>query len=194
MLSFEPTGGNTAGYSVGYFLPTIIRSFHYSTIQSQLYSVPPFAAAWAFSMLLSYTSAYLRHSFGFILFTAALALSGSAVLLNVHTNVHVMYAATFLITAGVFGSAPIAIMWYVMNLRGHTQRALGTAFMIGCGNIGGIVATFSFQTGDAPAYHQGYIIITFATALFGSAAIAYACKLYIEVKEKELRRIWQISL
>ena len=39
------TGGNLVGYSLIYFLPSVAKSFHYSATQTQLHSVPPFAAA-----------------------------------------------------------------------------------------------------------------------------------------------------
>lgn len=64
-------------------------------------------------------------------------------------------ATTFLVTMSLFGALPIAVMWYIMNLEGHTQKALGTAFMIAFGNIGSIVAAFSFEARDAPEYHGG---------------------------------------
>ena len=36
------------------------------------------------------------------------------------------------------------------------RRGVGTAFMVGFGNCGGIVATFSFLAKDAPKYTKGY--------------------------------------
>lgn len=93
-----------------------------------------------------------------------------------------MYAATFLITAGLFGGLPIAIVWYLMSLRGHLRRAIGSGWMIGFGNIGGIVATFSFESSDAPLYHKGYSIITFGVVLAAASAVAFGVGRYLEKK------------
>ncbi|KAF1962659.1 hypothetical protein CC80DRAFT_398859 [Byssothecium circinans] len=56
----------------------------------------------------------------------------------------------------VFGTLPVIICWFVMNLEGHRNRVVGTAWQIGFGNIGGIIATFSFPAKDRPLYHLGY--------------------------------------
>ena len=61
-----------------------------------------------------------------------------------------------------------------MNLGGHFERAVGSAWMVGFGNIGGIVATFSFLAADAPFYHKGYSIVTFGLCLAAACSIAYA--------------------
>ena len=84
-----------------------------------------------------------------------------------------MYAATFLVTMGLFGGLPIALMWYIMNQEGHMMRSLGSAWMIGVGNLGGIVATFSFLSKDAPTYHTGYSLVMFGTVLAATCAILY---------------------
>lgn len=57
---------------------------------------------------------------------------------------------------GSFSAGPLVICWYVMNLQGHAERSVGTAWMIGFGNTGGVVATFAFLATEAPGYTQGY--------------------------------------
>ncbi|KAI9881439.1 MAG: hypothetical protein M1830_000001, partial [Pleopsidium flavum] len=127
-------GGNIVGYSLTYFLPTIVKGFKYSAIETQLHSVPPFAAAWVFSVLTCFAAAKARHALSFVLFPLCLAFAGVGILLNVHTNVHLEYAAIFLVTMGLFGALPVALCWYVMNLEGHFERAVGTGWMICFGN------------------------------------------------------------
>ena len=178
------TGGNIPGYSLTYFLPTIVKGFHYSPISTQLHAVPPFAAAYVFSLIISFASAKARHRLGFVLFPLCVALAGVGILFNVHQNVHVEYAAVFLVAMGLFGALPTALCWYIMNLEGHFERAVGTAWMIGFGNIGGIVATFSFLAVDAPLYHKGYSIVTFGLCLCASASMAYAAGCYLENRRR----------
>ena len=184
-------GGTIVGYSVSYFLPTIVKGFHYSSIQTQLHAVPPFAAAWAFSILLSLISAKVNHRLGFVIFSILVGLAGAGILFNVHDDVKTEYGAVCLLAMGLFGALPIALCWYTMNLRGHRERSVGTAGMIGFGNAGGFVATFSFQTKDAPEYHNGYIIVIFGLCLTGACTIAYSIGCYLEnrrVSEKALKK------
>lgn len=61
-----------------------------------------------------------------------------------------------------------------MNLNGHVERSIGSAWMIGFGNTGGIVATFCFLTKDAPFYHLGYSICMGVTCVGVLAVALYA--------------------
>ena len=74
---------------------------------------------------------------------------------------------------GAFAAGALIIGWYVMNLYGHTERNIGTAWMISFGNAGGIVATFSFLATDAPNYHKGYSICMGSICLAVVANVLY---------------------
>ena len=60
-----------------------------------------------------------------------------------------------------------------MNLGGHHRRSVGSAWQIGFGNIGGIIATFSFIATDAPNFVTGYSICLAFTSLAILACIVY---------------------
>ncbi|KAJ4293275.1 High-affinity nicotinic acid transporter [Kalmusia sp. IMI 367209] len=152
-IYFGPT---MSGYSLAYFIPTIVSTYGYSPIQSQLYSIPPWAAAFALSIIMAYLSDKAGKRFPFILFNFLLALAGVVTLFTFHGNHHARYAALCLYTMGVFSVIPIVICWFVMNLEGHKDRAVGSAWMIGFGNCAGLVSTFAFPAKDKPLYHTGY--------------------------------------
>ena len=171
-----------------YFIPTILSQYKYSPISTQLHSVAPFAVAWAFSLVVSFASDRLQHRFAFVIFPLLIALAGVGILFNVHSNPSVEYAAIFLVAMGVFGALPVAVCWYIMNLQGHTQRSIGSAWMIGFGNVGGIVATFSFLAVDAPFYHTGYSVITFGLCLMAGVSITYAIGLWLENRRDAKRK------
>jgi len=63
------------------------------------------------------------------------------------------------------------------------KRSVGTAFQIGFGNCGGLVATFSFLAKDAPKYVGGYSI---SLGFIGLAAIS--CTLYFFALISENRK------
>ena len=163
--------------SYAYFSPTIIESYGYSPLETQLHSVPPLAMAFFLSLGIAFTSDKLRHRYLFVLTCLLIAMAGVAMLLNIHHNTHAEYAALFLVVFGPYCGMPVAICWSTMNLGGHRRRAIGTALQLGFGEIGGIVATFLFLPSDAPYYHTGYsVAVSFlALAAFWATCYFLAC-------------------
>ncbi|KAK3333544.1 major facilitator superfamily domain-containing protein [Cercophora scortea] len=161
-------------YSYAYFAPTIIGAYGYSPIQTQLRSVPPWAGAFGLAMLVAVVSDWARHRFLFAILPICISIAGFAVLLTVHTHIDVEYAALFLIAAGTYSAMPVIVCWFNMNLGGHHRRAIGTAWQIGFGNIGGIIATYSFISTDSPLFKKGYSICVSFICLSAASCCLYA--------------------
>ncbi|KAI4860358.1 major facilitator superfamily domain-containing protein [Hypoxylon rubiginosum] len=153
------------GFSVVYFVPSIVQGWGYNTLQTQLHSVPPFAAALGFTLVSAYLSDRLRLHSPFIFLALALLITGLAILLTIHgtKTFSVEYAAICLTAMGSIGIGGHVVCWYVMNLQGHVERSLGSAWMICFGGIAGLVATFAFMKKEAPYYLTGYSL-SLATA------------------------------
>ncbi|KAJ9503804.1 High-affinity nicotinic acid transporter [Exophiala xenobiotica] len=161
-------------YGYAYFAPTIIKSYGYGNIQTQLHSVPPWACAFGFSMLVAILSDRFRHRFLFAMIPICIAITGFAILMNVHHDTHTEYAALFLITSGTYSAMPIIVCWFTMNLGGHHRRSVGSAWQIGAGNIGGIIASYSFAATDAKTFfHKGYSICISFICLSAVSCICY---------------------
>lgn len=75
---------------------------------------------------------------------------------------------------GTYAAMPVIVCWFNMNLGGHHRRAVGSAWQIGFGNIGGIVATYSFLSKDAPEYRPGYSICIGFICLSALSCCLYA--------------------
>ncbi len=86
---------------------------------------------------------------------------------------------------GTYTAMPIIVCWFNMNLGGHHRRAIGTAWQIGFGNIGGIIATYSFLSTDAPNYTKGYSIGIAFVCLSGVSCIAYAIAITWENRRRD---------
>ncbi|KAI0115632.1 major facilitator superfamily domain-containing protein [Nemania sp. FL0031] len=173
-----------SAYSVSYFVPSIVKDLGYNTIQTQLHSVPPFTAALGFTILSAYLSDRLRIRSPFIFLALALLITGLAILLTVHgtKNFSAEYAAIVLTTMGSIGIGGHVVCWYVMNLQGHVERSIGSAFMICFGGFGGIVATFAFLKQDSPYYHTGYSINIATASLCVVVHIAYGLLVWRQKK------------
>lgn len=124
-------------YGYAYFSPGIIKGYGYSAIETQLHSVPPWAAAFGFAMLIATLSDATRHRMGFAIFSIAVAITGFGILIAVHDNRPLQYAALFLVAMGAYTAMPIVVCWFNMNLGGHHRRSVGSAWQVGFGNIGG---------------------------------------------------------
>ncbi|KAF2266645.1 MFS general substrate transporter [Lojkania enalia] len=160
-------------YGYAYFSPGIIQGYGYSPIQTQLHSVPPWAAAFGFAMTIAYFSDRLKHRFLFAIFPICVCISGFAILLAVHNHKDVQYGALFLVAMGAYTAMPVIICWFNMNLGGHHRRAVGSAWQVGFGNIGGIIAVYTFLKKDAPRYIPGYSICIAFVCLSALSCLTY---------------------
>ncbi|EME83908.1 uncharacterized protein MYCFIDRAFT_133760 [Pseudocercospora fijiensis CIRAD86] len=176
-------------YGYAYFAPGIIQSYGYTPIQTQLHSVPPWAAAFGFAMLMATISDAAKHRFGFAVFSICISIAGFATLITVHDNRHVQYGALFLVTMGTYTAMPIIVCWFNMNLGGHHRRSVGSAWQVGFGNIGGIIAVFAFLKKDAPKYTPGYSICIAFTILSILACIIYGAGCYLANKKRDKQAI-----
>lgn len=66
----------------------------------------------------------LRKRFLFIIPTIAISVTGFIILLLVHDNIHLQYAALFLAAMGTYSAMPIIVCWF------STNRESGTYFPV----------------------------------------------------------------
>lgn len=104
-----------ASYGYAFFAPTIIRSLGYSPVKTQLYSVPPWAATFALSMIVAVASDRYQRRYIFIVPMLLLSAIGVITLLNVHENVNVRYGSLFLVVMGLYGAGPMISCWFTAN-------------------------------------------------------------------------------
>lgn len=178
-------------YGYAYFSPTIIQGYGYSPIQTQLHSVPPWAAAFGFAMVIAYLSDRFKHRFLFAIFPIAVCISGFAILITVHNNRTVQYAALFLVAMGAYTAMPVIVCWFNMNIGGHHRRSIGSAWQVGFGNIGGVIAVFAFLKKDAPRFTNGYsICVAFVCLSAISCAIYFVlCASQNKSRSKAVRDV-----
>lgn len=159
-------------------------------LTTQLFSIPPWAAAFMVSQVVAHFSDKSRHRFLFIVAPICITIVGFLMLLSIHDKRHVEYGALFLVTSGTYSAMPVVLCWFAMNLGGHKRRSVGTAYQIGFGNstsfsfllahrytdcrqVGGNIATYSFLSRNALNYRDGFIICVSFACLSGVACAAY---------------------
>ncbi|KAL8685880.1 MAG: hypothetical protein Q9224_005630 [Gallowayella concinna] len=175
-------------YGYAFFAPGIIQTYGYSPIGTQLHSVPPWAASFTFAMVVAYFSDRFKHRFAFTLIPICIAITGFGILITVHDRHRLEYGALFMVTMGVYSAMPVIVCWFNMNLGGHHRRAVGTAWQIGFGNIGGIIATYSFLPGDrAEFFKTGYSICIGFICLSAASCVVYAVSILVANRQRDTR-------
>ncbi|KAL4912500.1 putative MFS transporter [Aspergillus aurantiobrunneus] len=157
-------------------------------IETQLYSIPPWAGAFGFSMVIAYLSDKFRHRFAFTIIPMLISMAGFGILMNVHgqANRDVQYGALFLVTAGCYSSMPVVVCWFAMNLGGHRRRSIGTAWQVGFGNIGGIISTYSFLEKDKVNFYKtGFSIGVSFLAFSCTCCIVYFFAIWHQNQKKD---------
>jgi len=103
------------GYCIAFFAPTIIHSLGFSAVKTQLYSVPPAAAAFVLNIVVAILSDHYKRRYIFIIPSLLVSAIGVTILLNVHEGVGVRYGALFLVAIGMATATPIIVCWYSAN-------------------------------------------------------------------------------
>jgi MFS family permease len=116
-------------YGYAYFAPGIIEGYGYSAIETQLHSVPPWAAAFGYCMLVATISDYFRHRFAFAVFSTCVAITGFAILISVHDRTNLQYAALFLVTMGTVSKVMGKILtclrhWLNLLVHCHADHSM----------------------------------------------------------------------
>lgn len=86
---------------------------------------------------------------------------------------------------GTYSAMPVIVCWFNMNLGGHHRRSVGSAWQVGFGNIGGIIAVFAFLKKDAPKYVTGYSICIAFTILSIISCIIYGFACWSQNRQRD---------
>ncbi|KAK2812836.1 hypothetical protein FQN50_001165 [Emmonsiellopsis sp. PD_5] len=175
-----------SGYSTALFNPTILHQFGYNPSQSQVHSIPIYAAAGVAAACAGYFSDRIRHRWSFVMFGCLVSSIGYVLLLcQEHLSFTSKHMALFMINIGVYTAQPIVIVWLSNNLAGHYKRAFGSAVQISFGNISGIVVSVMFDSDDAPLFKIGYSIALGSTIICALLCTGFMYMLRRENKKRD---------
>ncbi|KAL5359696.1 major facilitator superfamily domain-containing protein [Aspergillus floccosus] len=147
---------NITVQGLAFFLPTVIKTIYptHTVVFQQLYTVPPYAVGSVFMMTIAYLSSRTDRRLYFFMISALLVIIGYIMFLATG-NQQARYGATFLVASGAFIFGALTNSHVSANVVSDTARsaAIGTNVMLG--NIGGLIATWSFLPFDGPSYPIG---------------------------------------
>lgn len=173
-------------YSFSIFLPTIIQSMSFTTpdrvIRNQLLSVPPYAVAAVLTVLVGYWSDRIQRRGIFIMGSAVLAVAGF-VMLTATTDPAVQYAGTFLAAMGIYPPISLTVVWVANNVEGVYKRGIVLGFVIGWGNLNGVVSSVIYRS--PPRYFSGHgTILAYLVVCMLGGSVLFATALARENKKR----------
>lgn len=172
-------------YSLSLFLPTIIKNMGYSSARAQLLSVPPYAVAFAVSLLVAVTVEKTNFSRGYAIICSVMVGAIGFILLVSDLKPGVQYLGTIFATGGLYPAASIAYTWLASNVSGQVKRAIATAIQISIGDIGAIIGTQVYRSNQAPRYALGN---GFSLGFIGLTIVSSAVLRYVLSKDNAFRQ------
>ena len=159
-------------YAFSLFLPSIIVNLGWggSVVHSQLMSVPPYAAAAILTIVIGYVADRTRQRGLCNILTSLMGIIGFSMLIG-SSRPGVQYGGTFLAALGIYPCISNTITWMANNTEGVYKRGVVLGFVIGWGNLNGIVSSNIYF--DPPRYFVGHgVIIAYMTIfLFGGSVL-----------------------
>ncbi|KAL5866563.1 hypothetical protein ACKVWC_010456 [Pyricularia oryzae] len=146
-------------YTLSLFLPTIIANLGYTSAVAQLLTIPPYAFAFVTTLTVASLSERYRRRALPIAGSAALAIVGYVVLLantNPVARPGVSYLGTFLAAGGIYPAVALVLSWPAINVSGQTKRAVANGMQISVGNLGAVLGTQLYRSGDGPRFIVGH--------------------------------------
>ncbi|GAA5861034.1 hypothetical protein JCM1840_003058 [Sporobolomyces johnsonii] len=173
-------GNGLTLYAMSYFQPlshtkTIVATFGYTTIQTQLLTVPPFICAFIVTLFNGWFSDRYRQRGTCVIAMSLLAMVGY-IMFYKSLKTSVRYTALFLAVTGVYATAPALITWLPNNSAGHYRKATAVAFGFVMTNSGGIASTWLFPTQQAPRYETAsrtLLAMSILTGVFAALNLVY---------------------
>ncbi|KAF3397428.1 hypothetical protein DPV78_008314 [Talaromyces pinophilus] len=173
-------------YSIALFAPSFVKVFHphltTPAIQGQV--VPIFVVSAAACLLVAWLADRTNHRSTFAIIGYIFTIIGYIILhFPHHYGSSVMMLGLYFVSIGTYSSLPMVWTLTTLNLATPLQKAIGSGFVIGVGNVAGFVSAWIFRTSVAPYYTSGMVdglILTCVAA--GLTAVTWV---YIEWHNKK---------
>ncbi|CAF0839698.1 unnamed protein product [Adineta steineri] len=168
-------------------LPVIIKEFGtWTTLQTQLMTIPPNMAAFFVILIVSRSSDYFMERSLHTTFVNLFAICGFLMLIFVdEKQVGVLYAGIILAAIGVYSSVSVRTAWYNNNFASLTRRATASAMIVSIGVSGGIVSGQIYSDKQKPRYIIGHTISLVCMTVQTILVIILRCVLMIINKRRK---------
>jgi MFS family permease len=176
----------SAGVGIGafsVFLPTFIREFGFSRLETQLYSMIPYAFGLLGLVFFSWLSDHLRQRAWVTILCLCITATGFIILLATTNKVALVAGACF-VAGGAYPSLVVSISWMMTFHGGYTKRA--TASWINQVFIQGYSIMASQIYRNPPRYFLGHGIslAIYAIAIVSAMTSWWICSRANKAKDQ----------
>lgn len=126
-------------YGFSTFLPSIIQSMGYTSLQAQYLTIPVYIIGGGSFLALSFASDRLTLRSPFLVCANLVGIVGYALILSPVSNA-VKFFGTFLCAVAVYNGPGMNLTWLNVNVAPHYRRAAAIGLQQTLGNCAGIVA------------------------------------------------------
>lgn len=132
------------------FLPTIVKSMGFSSVNAQGVTAPVYLAAFLLNILVAWWSDRVRHRGWFICVSSLIGFIGYLLLAVVHDadNIGARYTGVWLAACGVFPAFTLNVTWMFSNQGGDTKKGVGFAVLTTIGQCSSFVSSSAFPSSD----------------------------------------------
>ncbi|KAK7030408.1 hypothetical protein VNI00_014152 [Paramarasmius palmivorus] len=148
--------GNITVQGLTFFLPTIVGTIYPTStvISQQLHTVPPYIVGTFFTVFIPFLSWRFDRRLVFFIISTPLVMAGYILFLASHSP-QVRYSATFLVASSAYTGGSLCNSHVSANVISDTARSSAIGMNVMMGNIGGLIATWSYLPQDGPDYPIG---------------------------------------
>ncbi|KAF3940251.1 hypothetical protein ABW19_dt0208001 [Dactylella cylindrospora] len=180
--------GGAAGplFAFSLFLPSLIADMGtYSATTAQLLTIPPYVVGCIATLIIALIADRTTQRGLCNIFTCLSAILGFFLLLF-GKNVAMKYTGTYFAAIGIYPCIPNAVAWSSNNIIDPGKRGLSLGFVIGIGNLAGVVNCFVYRNQDKPDYKMGHgVVLGFLIVfLFGGSCLQH----FLLVRENRRKR------
>ncbi|KAB8072469.1 putative MFS transporter [Aspergillus leporis] len=195
---------SACSYGTKFTMPTITKSMGFTNTNAQLMTVPPYVAGGISAVFFSVLSDRFYWRMPFVAIPLTLVTIAYAIILSFHgqlkENIGPSFFAVILTCIGIYPIHPATTSWTANNLAPSGRRAIGLAFNICIGNIGGIIGSYMYLERESPKYYTGFgLSLAFGgsglvVALLLELSYVYANRKKVNISEKEIRERYSDDL
>lgn len=169
------------------FLPSILESMGYTSINAQGLAAPPYLVSFLCCVAAAFLSDRFSNRGGLITFFAIIGTIGYLILTCVQdeTKTAARYAGIWLATCGIFPALALNITWLLNNQGGESKKGAGMAMLAIFGQCSSLISSSVFPDSDAPLYTKGCGIGSALTGLIAFLALGLSITLAVENRRRE---------
>ncbi|KAJ5157321.1 uncharacterized protein N7482_008421 [Penicillium canariense] len=187
LTSFNQISVNICSFGFSTFLPTIIKSFGYDSVKTQLLTVPVYIWASVFYLVIAHLSDRVCMRAVFMTPLCLVTAVGYSMMLGV--DVHdrgPLYFATYVCVTGIYCVVGLGVSWNANSHAGYYKRTMAVGLQQTIGNCGGLIAGQIYKSPVNGRYVLGHSVslATICLAFFGNASMYLLLRYHNSQRDK----------